>query len=89
MALVAGMLLGAWVSSLVSREFRWTLPPAGRMRYHLFGGALMGVGATLAGGCNIGQGLTGLSTASIESMLALACILLGIRLGVAWLAAHD
>ena len=89
MALLVGMLLGAWVSSLVSREFRWTLPPAGRMRYHLFGGALMGVGATLAGGCNIGQGLTGVSTGSIESMLALVCMLVGLRLGVAWLAARD
>jgi uncharacterized membrane protein YedE/YeeE len=85
MAVVAGMLLGAGAGGLASREFRWTRAAAGRLRYHLLGGALMGVGATLAGGCNIGQGLTGLSTVSIESVLALAFMLVGIRLGVAWL----
>jgi uncharacterized protein len=42
---------------------------------------LMGVGGVTAMGCTIGQGLSGLSTLSISSFLALAGILAG-----AWLA---
>ena len=39
--------------------------------FHLLGALLMGVGATLAGGCSIGQGFTGLSTGSLSSLIAI------------------
>ncbi|HET9701903.1 MAG TPA: YeeE/YedE thiosulfate transporter family protein [Burkholderiales bacterium] len=85
-ALVAGTLLGALMAALVSGELRWTRPAPGRWGWYLGGGAMMGVGATLAGGCNIGIGLTGASTLSLNAWLALAAIVAGIRLGLAWLA---
>jgi hypothetical protein len=44
----------------------------------------MGVGALLAGGCNIGQGLTGAATLSVTSLLAVAGILGGMGLGMVW-----
>lgn len=50
-----------------------------------FGGLVFGIGATLAAGCNIGQGLSGVSTLSVESLLAVTGIVLGIGLAVAWL----
>jgi len=85
LALAAGALGGAWLSSLLSRQRRWVPPDPGHVRHNLAGGALMGVGAILAGGCNIGQGLSGMSTLSFGSLLAVIGILLGMRLGIAWL----
>jgi uncharacterized membrane protein YedE/YeeE len=41
------------------------------------GGVLMGVGGTLAAGCNIGNGLTGFSILATQSVVAIAFIALG------------
>jgi uncharacterized membrane protein YedE/YeeE len=38
---------------------------------------LMGIGGILALGCTIGQGITGVSTLSLGSLLALAAIVTG------------
>jgi len=38
-----------------------------------------------AGGCNIGQGLTGMSTLSISALLAVIGIGTGMRIGLVWL----
>ena len=40
----------------------------------------MGIGGVLALGCTIGQGITGVSTLAIGSMLALGSIILGSAL---------
>ena len=42
----------------------------------------MGIGGILAVGCSIGQGVTGLSTLSIQSMIAAAAILGGAVLAL-------
>lgn len=84
-ALVGGTMLGAFAAAAVAGDLRWTLPAKGRWRYYVGGGALMGVGATLAGGCNVGIGLTGSSTLSVNAWLAAASIVVGIRLGLALL----
>ena len=48
----------------------------------------MGAGGTLAGGCNIGHALTGLSILAVQSLLATAAMGAGaccaIRLAQAW-----
>ena len=41
------------------------------------GAALMGSGGALDYGCTVGQGLTGLSTLALSSILAMTGILLG------------
>ena len=84
--LVPGMLLGAFAAAVISGEFRWVAPAGERVAAYLAGGAFMGVGALLAGGCNIGQGLTGAATLSASSLLAFAGILGGMMLGMAWVA---
>ena len=84
-SLAAGVLGGAWLSSLLSRRYRWVPPDPGHVLHALSGGTLMGVGAILAGGCNIGQGLSGMSTLSVGSLLAVIGIVLGMGLGIAWL----
>ncbi len=81
-ALIMGQRLSA---AALSGDLRWTLPAKGRWRYYVVGGALMGVGATLAGGCNVGIGLTGSSTLSVNAWLATVSIVVGIRLGLALL----
>ena len=55
------------------------------MIYHIFGGALMGIGGVLALGCTIGQGVTGLSTLAMGSFIALFSILLGGLCGMKYL----
>jgi len=79
---VAGVLLGAFLAALVGRDFHWqSFESPSHMLRSMTGGVMMGVGGALALGCTIGQGLTGLSTLALPSVLAVAGILLGT-----WLA---
>lgn len=75
---VAGVLAGSAVVALVTRSFRWEgFADAEDLANHLVGAALMGIGGVTALGCTVGQGLSGISTLSIGSMLALAGIAAG------------
>lgn len=47
------------------------------------GGFLIGAGARLAGGCNLGHGMSGLSQLSIASIVTVPCMVAGV--GAAWL----
>ncbi len=80
---VFGVVLGACVAALLTREFRWEgfggVADLGR---HLAGGALMGVGGVAALGCTVGQGLSGVSTLSLGSLLALTGMVAGAVLAL-------
>jgi uncharacterized membrane protein YedE/YeeE len=77
-ASVGGMLAGSAVVALASRTFRWEgFANAEDLANHLVGAALMGIGGVAALGCTVGQGLSGVSTLSLGSMLALAGIVAG------------
>lgn len=82
---VLGTVLGAMISAFFAGTLRWQMPEARYIPYCLAGGAMMGFGAILAGGCNIGQGLSGVSTLSIGSLSAASAIFAGAVLGVKWL----
>lgn len=70
---VAGMVAGAAVVALAGGSFRWeSFADAADLGRHLVGAVLMGVGGVTALGCTIGQGLSGISTLSLGSLLALA-----------------
>lgn len=75
----------ALLSSLLTREFRITPVPNGALMTTIAGGALMGIGGIMAYGCNVGQGLTGISTLSIESMFAVISMFAGTYLTVRWM----
>jgi uncharacterized membrane protein YedE/YeeE len=47
---------------------------------HMLGGAFMGFGGVLALGCTIGQGVTGMSTLALGSLLSLFSIVFGSAL---------
>lgn len=77
-ALIGGVLAGAFAAALLSGGFRWQSFESPRQtgRY-LVGGALMGLGGVLAGGCTVGAGLSGVATLSVAALLALAAIAAG------------
>lgn len=85
MALVPGLFLGAWLSAKLDGSFRWEgFSQTSDLALHLLGGSLMGLGGVMAMGCTIGQGLSGLSTLSWGSMLAVSGIALGAWLALQW-----
>jgi len=84
MSFVIGMFGVALLASLFSRRLRLT-PMQGSPGLVALGGALMGIGGTVAYGCNVGQGFSGLSTLSLASVLAVIGMIAGIHLGTRWL----
>ena len=82
-ASVLGLVAGASAHALATRSFRWEgFQGVEDTANHIVGGALMGVGGVTALGCTVGQGLTGISTLSIGSLIALAAIVAGGVAGV-------
>lgn len=77
-----GLLAGAHTAARLHGEFAWRAPGAQRLLQALGGGLLMGVGAGIAGGCNIGHGLTGIPLFGLGSMTATLGIALGVWTGV-------
>lgn len=78
---VLGILPGAFFSAWLRGQFRWRVPPAEQVPQRILGGVLMGVGATLAGGCTITNTLVATAYFSWQGWLATLMILLGC-----WLA---
>lgn len=76
--IVGGTLLGALLASLAFGGFAWQsfTSPRETGRY-LLGGALMGFGGALAGGCTLGAGLSGVPSLSVAAFIALLAIGLG------------
>jgi hypothetical protein len=80
-AAVFGVILGSLLYALVSGSFRIeAFTTAGDMVRHVTGAAMMGFGGVLALGCTIGQGVTGVSTLAVGSVLTLVSIVLGSAL---------
>ena len=75
---VLGALAGAFVTALIGKRLRLQTfaNPADTLR-NLGGAALMGIGGVMALGCTIGQGITGLSTLAVGSILATVAIVIG------------
>jgi len=79
---VFGVVAGSFVCALIERSFRWEgFRDTRDTALHLVGGALMGVGGVTALGCTVGQGLSGLSTLSLLSAIAVTGIVGGAVLG--------
>jgi len=77
-AAVFGVIAGSFVYSVLSRTFRIeTFSQRSDMINHLLGGSLMGIGGVLSLGCTVGQGVSGISTLAVGSMVATMCIMLG------------
>ncbi len=75
---VFGVILGSLLWSLISKSFRieWFVDLKDFLN-HFFGAILMGFGGVLALGCTIGQGITGISTLALGSILTFISIIFG------------
>lgn len=82
-ATVTGVLIGSFALAIATRSFRLaTFADAADTLRQLSGAALMGFGGIMGLGCSIGQGLTGVSTLAVGSLLATVSIIFGVRLGL-------
>jgi len=82
---VIGTAVFSLLIALATRQFRVTAPAKGMAKMALLGGSLMGVGSIMAYGCNIGQGMSGLSTLSLESLIAVVGMVAGIGVTTRWM----
>ncbi|WP_409483180.1 YeeE/YedE family protein [Arsenicicoccus dermatophilus] len=78
--LVLGILVGSYAAAKASGEFRVRVPDARQATRSLVGGALMGVGASLAGGCTIGNAMVQTAQLTYQGWVALAAMVLGVGL---------
>ena len=84
---VAGVVVGAALHALATRQFRWEgFRTTEDLANHLAGATLMGVGGVTALGCTIGQGLSGVSNLSLTSFTAVAGIAAGAVLALKYQA---
>lgn len=83
---VLGVVLGAFLASVIHDEFRWeAFDDQREMRRHILGGVIMGAGGVLAGGCTIGQGITAGSVFALSWPLAVGGMAIGARAGLYYL----
>jgi uncharacterized membrane protein YedE/YeeE len=78
---LAGVILGSLLWSLISRGFRIEWFASFRdFVNHFIGAILMGFGGVLGLGCTIGQGITGISTLALGSIITFIGIVFGSAL---------
>lgn len=86
---VIGIAVSVLIFSLATGQFKVEKTNLASMKKAALGGTLMGIGGILAYGCNVGQGLTGISTLSIESIVAFSGMFIGTAFSVKWLEKNN
>ncbi len=84
-ALTAGLLLGALIAALLAKQFSFQLPPLFEIAKGGAGGVLLGIGATLAGGCNVGGFYSAVSAHSMSGFAMMIGLLPGAWVGLKYL----
>ena len=80
---VVGVLIGAAAGAWLKGEFRWEACDDHRtLKRQICGAVLMGVGAVVAMGCSVGQGLTAFSLLTWGAPVTLAAIFAGAAVGL-------
>lgn len=79
--LVLGLLVGSFIAAKATGEFRIRVADAKTTVRAVGGGILMGIGAALAGGCTVGNGMVETSLFSFQGWIALLFIALGVGAG--------
>ncbi|WP_417257647.1 YeeE/YedE family protein [Celeribacter sp.] len=80
---VAGVLVGAAIGSLFKGHFRWEACEDPReLKRQILGAAFMGVGAVVAFGCTVGQGLSAMSVLAYSAPVTMISIIAGAALGL-------
>ena len=80
-----GVVAGALAGALLSREFAIRVPVPGELVKGAVGGALLGVGAMLALGCNIGGFFSAVSALSLSGLGMMVGLFVGAIVGLRYL----
>ncbi len=80
-----GFLWGAFGSALLAKEFAIRIAPGFEMLKGIVGGALMGIGSAMAGGCNIGGFFAATSALSLSGIAMMFGLFMGAYLGLRYL----
>jgi uncharacterized membrane protein YedE/YeeE len=80
-----GVIAGALAAALLAREFAIRIPPPGELVKGGVGGTLMGTGAMLAFGCNIGGFFSATSALSLSGLCMMAGLLAGAFVALRYL----
>lgn len=76
--LVPGVFLGSFLAATVAGELRFqSFESAGQTRRAMLGAVMMGFGGMLAGGCSIGNGVSGSSIFALTAWVALPSMFVG------------
>ncbi len=79
------IILGAFISSLFSKEFSIKIAPVGELVKGLIGGALMGIGATIGIGCTTGGFFSGVPALSGGALFLSLGFMLGTFVALKYL----
>ncbi len=84
--LTLGLLWGALGSSLLSKQFVLRMASPLELLKGVVGGSLMGVGAAMAGGCNVGGFYSAVSALSFSGLAMMVGLLIGAYLGLRYMS---
>lgn len=77
-----GFVAGAFVSACLGKQFALRFPPYREMVKAVIAGILMGIGATLAGGCNIGGFYNAIGNLAANGFAMMFGLIFGVILGL-------
>ena len=83
--LTLGLLWGAFGSALLSKQFAIRKAPPLELLKGVIGGTLMGIGAAMSGGCNVGGFFSAVSALSASGLAMMVGLLAGAYLGLRYL----
>lgn len=77
-----GFIAGAFISACLGKDFAFRIPPYREMVKALIAGILMGVGSTLAGGCNVGGMYNAIGNLAANGFTMWIGLVAGVLLGL-------
>ncbi|PHR29891.1 MAG: YeeE/YedE family protein [Desulfotalea sp.] len=77
-----GFVVGAFISACLGKDFALRIPPYREMVKAVIAGILMGIGATLAGGCNVGGFYNALGNLAANGFTMMFGMVFGVILGL-------
>jgi uncharacterized membrane protein YedE/YeeE len=80
-----GVVAGALIAALLSRQFALRVPARGELIKGALGGVLLGAGASLAFGCNIGGFFSAVSALSLSGLGMMIGLAAGAFVGIRYL----
>ena len=77
-----GFIGGAFISACLGKDFALRIPPYREMLKAVIAGVLMGIGASMAGGCNVGGFYNALGNLAANGFAMMLGLVFGVILGL-------